>query len=47
MLIATHDLAFARECMDGVLILREGSLYAQGETGLLENAQFLREALLA
>jgi cobalt/nickel transport system ATP-binding protein len=47
MLIATHDLALAREHMDGVVILKEGNIYAQGEAALLEDNDLLNEALLA
>lgn len=47
MLIATHDLSLAKEHTDGVLILKEGSLFAQGGTDLLEDAGLLKDALLA
>jgi len=47
MLIATHDLHLAREHMDGVLILKEGRIFAQGETALLDDPQLLQDALLA
>lgn len=47
MLIATHDLHLVQECMDGVLILKEGHIFAQGEPSLLEDTQLLENALLA
>ncbi len=47
MLIATHDLTLAKEHMDGVVILKEGSVFAQGEATLLEDTDLLKEALLA
>ena len=47
MLIATHDLNLAKEYVDGVLILKEGSIYKQGGTALLNDAQLMEDALLA
>ncbi len=47
MLIATHDLHLAREHMDGVLILKEGRIFAQGEPALLDDPHLLQDALLA
>ena len=47
MLIATHDLHFAREHMDGVLVLKEGRIYAQGDAAILDDPQLLQDALLA
>ena len=47
MLIATHDLFLAREHMDGVVILKEGNVFAQGGTDLLEDIDLMNEALLA
>lgn len=46
MLIATHDLGFARALADGVLILKGGRLLAQGGPELLADAQLMEEALL-
>ncbi len=47
ILIATHDLRLAREHMDGVLVLKEGRIFAQGEAALLDDPQLLQSALLA
>ncbi len=47
MLIATHDLNLAKEYVDGVLILKEGSIYKQGGTALLNDARLMEDALLA
>ena len=47
MLIATHDLRLAREHMDGVLVLKEGRIFAQGKAALLDDPQLLQSALLA
>ncbi len=47
MLIATHDLDLAREHMDGVLILKNGSIFAQGGTELFDDAQLMEDALLS
>ncbi len=47
MLIATHDLDLAKEYVDGVLIIKEGSVYVQGGTELLKDAQLMEDALLA
>ncbi len=46
MLIATHDLDLAREHMDGVLIMKNGSIFAQGGTELFDDAQLMEDALL-
>jgi cobalt/nickel transport system ATP-binding protein len=46
MLIATHDLGFAGTLADGVLILKDGRLLAQGGPELLTNAELMKEALL-
>ncbi len=46
MLVATHDLDLARNDMDGVLIMREGSIFAQGPASLLEDEQLLKESFL-
>lgn len=47
MLIATHDLDLAREHLDGVLILKDGSIFAQGGTELFQDAQLMEDALLS
>lgn len=46
MLIATHDLGFAATLADGVLILKDGRLLAQGGPELLKDAELMKEALL-
>jgi cobalt/nickel transport system ATP-binding protein len=46
MLIATHDLGFADTLADGVLILKDGRLLAQGGPELLKDAKLMKEALL-
>ncbi len=46
MLIATHDLKFAGALADGILILKDGRLMAQGGPELLDDAQLMKEALL-
>jgi cobalt/nickel transport system ATP-binding protein len=46
MLIATHDLALADELADGVLVLREGRVLAQGTPAVLKDRRLLEEALL-
>lgn len=46
MLIATHDLNLAMEHTDGVLVLKDGSIFAQGGTELLRDAQLMEDALL-
>jgi cobalt/nickel transport system ATP-binding protein len=46
MLIATHDLKLAGELADGVLILKDGALLAQGGPELLRDEKLLEEALL-
>lgn len=47
LLIATHDIGLVRELAQSVLILKEGTVFGQGDTSLLENKQTLEEALLA
>jgi cobalt/nickel transport system ATP-binding protein len=46
LLIATHDLPFARALSDGVLILKGGHLFAQGGPELLDDTEMMKEALL-
>lgn len=46
MLIATHDLGFAATLADGVLILKDGRLLAQGGPELLKDTTLMKEALL-
>lgn len=46
MLIATHDLGFAAMLADGVLILKDGRLLAQGGPELLKDTTLMKEALL-
>ena len=46
MLSATHDLGFAGTLADGVLILKDGQLLAQGGPELLSDAELMKEALL-
>ena len=46
MLIATHDLTFSAEVADGVLILKDGRLLAQGGPEILTNEGLMKEALL-
>ena len=46
MIIATPDLDLARGHTDGVLVLKDGSIFAQGGTELLGNAQLMEDALL-
>jgi len=46
MLIATHDLRFAAALADGVLILKDGRLLAQGGPELLGDPELMKEALL-
>jgi cobalt ECF transporter T component CbiQ len=44
LLIATHDIDFAAEWAEQVLILKEGSVYAQGSAELLFDEQILQGA---
>ncbi len=46
MLIATHDLGFAAALADGVLILKDGRIMAQGGPELLKDTTLMKEALL-
>lgn len=46
LLIATHDLPFARQISDSVLILKGGRLLAQGGSELMDDAEMMKEALL-
>jgi cobalt/nickel transport system ATP-binding protein len=46
MLIATHDLMLAEELTDGVLVLKDGCLLAQGAPALLRDELLLEEAML-
>lgn len=46
MLIATHDLGFADKLADGILILKDGRLLAQGGPELLNDAELMKEAHL-
>ena len=46
MLIATHDLGFASSLADGILILKDGRLLAQGGPELLNDAELMKEAHL-
>jgi len=46
MLIATHDLKFAGALADGILILKDGCLMAQGGPELLDDTTLMKEALL-
>ncbi|NLG23835.1 MAG: ABC transporter ATP-binding protein [Clostridiales bacterium] len=46
LLIATHDLALAKELADEVLLLREGQLLAQGPVALLGDGRLMDRALL-
>lgn len=46
MLIATHDLEFAEALADGVLILKDGRILAQGGPELLRDTTLMKEALL-
>ena len=43
-LIATHDLAFAKEICSRVLLLRKGKLVADGDQTLLDDAERLQAA---
>jgi cobalt transport protein ATP-binding subunit len=44
LLVATHDIDFAAEWADQVLILKEGAVYAQGSAELLFDASLLKGA---
>lgn len=41
LVLATHDVDFAAQWADQVLILREGGIYAQGERNLLSDAELM------
>lgn len=44
LVLATHDVDFAAQWANQVLILRAGSIYAQGERNLLSDAQLMQSA---
>ena len=44
IVIATHDVDFAAEWADKIIILKEGRIYAEGGTDLLFDEQVVREA---
>ncbi|MDR1390337.1 MAG: energy-coupling factor ABC transporter ATP-binding protein [Treponema sp.] len=41
MLVATHDLDLARSLCDRVILLREGKIYADGKTALLDDGALI------
>jgi cobalt/nickel transport system ATP-binding protein len=42
-IVATHDIAFAKEVCNRVIVLKSGRIAADGTPSLLENAAFLQE----
>jgi len=42
-IIATHDIAFAKEVCNRVIVLKNGKIAADGAPSLLDDAEFLRE----
>jgi cobalt/nickel transport system ATP-binding protein len=42
-IIATHDIAFAKEVCNRVIVLKNGQIAADGTPALLDDAAFLRE----
>jgi cobalt/nickel transport system ATP-binding protein len=42
-IVATHDIAFAKDVCNRVIVLKDGQIAADGAPSLLEDAVFLRE----
>jgi cobalt/nickel transport system ATP-binding protein len=45
-IVATHDIAFAKEVCNRIIALKNGKIAADGTLSLLEDAEFLRECSL-
>jgi ABC-type proline/glycine betaine transport system ATPase subunit len=46
IVVATHDVEFARRVVSRILIIREGGLLASGTGGLLQDTDLLERAHL-